>query len=142
MEKIIVSACLLGIPCRYDGKSKPNDEVVALSRKYELIPVCAEALGGLPTPRIPAEIVNDKVLRKDGADVTLEYNKGAQKVLEIARSSSCKTAILKSKSPSCGRGEIYDGTFTKTLTQGNGICSELLIKNGITVINEKELYKL
>jgi uncharacterized protein YbbK (DUF523 family) len=126
--KILVSACLLGVPCRYDAKSKPDERVIALSKKHELIPVCAEVLGGLETPRIPAEIVGDKVLRRDGVDVTREYHSGAQCVLDIAIQNSCKIAILKSKSPSCGKGKIYDGTYTKTLKDGNGICADLLMK--------------
>lgn len=140
--KILVSACLLGEPCRYDGKSKPDSSVIALAKKYELIPACAEVLGGLPTPRVPAEIVGDKVVREDGIDVTREYKNGAKCVLDIAIENGCKTAILKAKSPSCGKGEIYDGTFTRTLKCGNGICAQLLIENGITVLNEKEIDKI
>jgi uncharacterized protein YbbK (DUF523 family) len=140
--KILVSACLLGVPCRYDAKSKPDERVIALSKKHELIPVCAEVLGGLETPRIPAEIVGDKVLRRDGVDVTREYHSGAQCVLDIAIQNSCKIAILKSKSPSCGKGKIYDGTYTKTLKDGNGICADLLVKNNITVLTEREIDKI
>ena len=142
MEKILVSACLLGISCRYDGKSKPNEGVIALKSKYELIPVCAEVLGGLPTPRIGAEIVGDRVLRADGVDVTENYNIGAKRVLEIARKNNCKIAILKSKSPSCGKNKIYDGTFTRTLTERNGILAELLINNDIVVFDETEIDNL
>lgn len=142
MEKILVSACLLGISCRYDGKSKPNEGVIALKSKYELIPVCAEVLGGLPTPRIGAEIVLDKVLRADGVDVTENYNIGAKRVLEIARENNCKIAILKSKSPSCGKNKIYDGTFTRTLTERNGILADLLINNDIVVFDETEIDNL
>ena len=142
MEKILVSACLLGIPCRYDGKSKPVSGVIELKNKYELIPVCAEELGGLPTPRIGAEIVGSRVLRADGADVTLEYHKGAEAVLEIARENDCKIAILKSKSPSCGKNGVYDGTFTRTLINKNGILTDLLIKNGIQVLCETEIEKI
>jgi uncharacterized protein YbbK (DUF523 family) len=133
---------LLGVPCRYDAKSKPDERVIALSKKHELIPVCAEVLGGLETPRIPAEIVGDKVLRRDGVDVTREYHSGAQCVLDIAIQNSCKIAILKSKSPSCGKGKIYDGTYTKTLKDGNGICADLLMKNNITVLTEREIDKI
>ena len=140
--KILVSACLLGVPCRYDAKSKPDERVIALSKKHELIPVCAEVLGGLETPRIPAEIVGDKVLRRDGVNVTREYHSGAQCVLDIAIQNSCKIAILKSKSPSCGKGKIYDGTYTKTLKDGNGICADLLMKNNITVLTEREIDKI
>ena len=142
MEKILVSACLLGVPCRYDGKSKPIKEVIELKSKYELIPVCAEVLGGLPTPRISAEIVGNRVLRKDGVDVTYEYHKGATEILKIAIRNGCTKAILKSKSPSCGKGEIYDGTYTRTLINGNGILTDLLIKNKIEVFTETEIDKL
>ena len=142
MEKILVSACLLGTPCRYDGKSKPNEDVIALKNKYELIPVCAETLGGLPTPRIGAEIVGDRVLRADGIDVTAQYHKGAGEVLKIAKEKGCKIAILKSKSPSCGKNKVYDGTFTRTLTNKNGILADLLMSNGISVFDETEIDRL
>ena len=142
MEKIIVSACLLGVPCRYDGKSKPVSQIITLKDKYELIPVCAEVLGGLPTPRIGAEIVGKRVVRSDGVDVTYEYHTGACRVLEIAKEQGATKAILKSKSPSCGKGKIYDGTYTKTLTDGNGVLTDLLLKNGIKVFSETEIDKL
>ncbi len=142
MEKLIISACLLGTPCRYDNRSKPNKEVIALASRYELIPVCPEVLGGLPTPRIPAEICKNRVIRADGVDITKEYEKGAKIALEIAKKNNCKIAILKEKSPSCGYGFIYDGTHTKTLTKGNGITAKLFEENGIIIINERELYKL
>lgn len=140
--RLLVSACLLGEACRYDAKSNPDMAVLALSEKYELIPACAEVLGGLPTPRIPSEIISNRVINQAGADVTQNYINGEGKVLDIAIKNGCKTAILKSKSPSCGKGQIYDGTFTRTLKGGNGICAELLMKNGITVLNEKETDKL
>lgn len=140
MDNILVSACLLGRGCRYDGVAKePCAAVLKLKEKYNLIPVCAEDLGGLPTPRTSAEIVGDRVLSKDGVDVTYEYEAGAKKVLEIAKKYDCKIAVLKSKSPSCGHGLVYDGTFTKTLTQGNGKCAELLMKNSIKVYDENEV---
>ena len=142
MKKILVSACLLGIPCRYDGKSNPNQEIISLKEKFELIPICPEVLGRLPTPRIPAEIQGERVVRSDGVDVTLEYTEGAKKALEIAKEKDCDLAILKAKSPSCGNREIYDGTYTKTLTEGNGICARLLMENGIFVIDETEMEKL
>ena len=140
--KILVSACLLGIPCRYDGKSKPNEKVISLKEKYEIIPACPECLGGLATPRPPAEISGALVIRCDGKDVTDEYNLGAQKTLEIARENDIKIAVLKSKSPSCSNKEIYDGTYTRKLISGKGITARLLIKNGIKVIDEGELDSL
>ena len=133
---ILVSACLLGIGCRYDCKIKANEKVVALSEKETLIPVCPEQLGGRPTPRKPVEISNGHVLEKDGTDHTDEFIKGAEEVLKIAKLNNIKKAILKSNSPSCGFGKVYDGTFSKALTDGNGITAELLIKNGIEIKNE------
>ena len=141
-EKILVSACLLGTPCRYDGLSRPNLCVISLKDRYELIPVCPEELGGLKTPRIPAEIVKDRVITENGQDVTKNYQNGALKALEIAKAHNISLAILKSKSPSCGKGQVYDGTFTKTLTEANGITVSCLIKNGIKVLSESELHKI
>ncbi len=137
--KILISRCLLGEPCRYDGKSCPFLDAVKLKEKYELVPVCPEVLGGLKTPRDPAERVGGKVLTKAGKDVTKEYMLGAERALEIAKENDCTIAILKEKSPSCGCGKIYDGTHTKTLTNGDGVTAELLKKNGIKVIGESKI---
>lgn len=139
---ILVSACLLGVACRYDGKSKPNPEVLKLVEKFNLIPICPEQLGGLPTPRIPSEISNTKVLTSEGKDVTLEYKKGAIEALKIANIFNCKLAILKEKSPSCGCGKIYDGNFNKTLIVGNGITAQLFLENGINVIGETSIQNI
>ena len=139
MENILVSACLLGIGCRYDGKHKANPEVLKLREKYNLIPVCPEIFGGLPTPRIPSERIGDKVMMKDGTDVTENYQRGAREALELCRIYDIKTAILKERSPSCGKGEIYDGSFSGTLTKRDGVSAELLIKEGIRVIGENEI---
>ena len=140
--KLIVSKCLLGYPCRYDGKSVPSQAVIDLQNKYELVPVCPEELGGLKTPRIPAEIVGDSVIRKDGKDITLEYTSGAVAALEIAKENNCTVAILKSKSPSCGKGKVYDGTFSGRLTDGDGICVRLFKENNIDIFTENETDKL
>ncbi len=137
-EKVLVSACLLGIKVRFDGKSKANEELIEKLNNYEFIPVCPEVWGGLPTPRVPSEIINDKVINKDGIDVTDNYMRGAMETLELARKFNIKKAILKSKSPSCGKGKIYDGSFTGTLVDGNGITTRLLIENGIEVLTEDE----
>ena len=139
MEKknILVSACLLGVACRYDGKSKPNEGVLALSEKYNLIPVCPEVAGGLPTPRVPSEIVGDRVLMRDGRDVTENYKRGAEFALDVARKNACTVAILKARSPSCGKGQIYDGSFTGSLISGDGVAAKLLSDSGITVLNEE-----
>ena len=140
--RILVSACLLGISCRYDGKSKPHPAVLALQRQHQLIPVCSEIFGGLPTPRTPAERVGDRVLTEDGRDVTQEYHRGAEEVLALARRLDCKVALLKERSPSCGTGEIYDGSFTRTLTAGDGVTAELLRASGIAVFGESRLADL
>ena len=142
MEKILVSACLLGKPCRYDGKGKPYERIEALKTKYELIPVCPENLGGLLTPRPPAEIKSGRVINKEGVDVTEEYTLGALETLKLAKEHNITLAILKERSPSCGKGKVYDGSFSKTLIDGNGITAELLIKNGITILGESEIENL
>ena len=139
MKNILVSACLLGEPCRYDGKSKPCERVIALKGTYNLIPICPEVMGGLPTPRTPSEICGERVLMKDGRDVTENYNRGAQKALEIARENACTVAILKEKSPSCGSGLIHNGSFDGGLVEGNGITTQLLKQNGIRVLGESEI---
>ena len=142
MENILVSACLLGIGCRYDGKHKANPDVLALREKYNLIPVCPEIFGGLPTPRTPSERIGDRVMMKDGTDVTDNYNRGAMEALELCRIYGISRAILKERSPSCGKGEIYDGSFTGALTKRHGVAAELLIENGITVYGESEIGEL
>jgi uncharacterized protein YbbK (DUF523 family) len=144
----LCSACLLGVKCRWDGESKPNPQVIALSDSEQLIPVCAEQLGGLDTPRVPQEIqgmsgekvLDGKclVLNKDGTDVTREFISGAQKVLKLAKEKNIKEAIMKQKSPSCGCGKTYDGTFTGTLIDGDGVTTALLKRNGIKVISEDD----
>ena len=139
---ILISGCLLGLKCRYDAKEKKLPEIEKLIEVYNLIPVCPEQLGGLPTPRIPAERVNNKVVNQAGVDVTKEYQLGAEEALKIAKLYNCKKAILKEKSPSCGCGKIYDGTFSKNLIVGNGITADLLLKNGIEIFGESEIDKL
>lgn len=138
-EKIIVSACLLGNKVRYDGKDSFKEEIAALSEKYELIPVCPEVLGGLMIPRDPAEINGSLVLTNQGKDVTMNFREGAQTVLDLCKENHISKAIMKSKSPSCGKGKIYDGSFSHHLIDGNGIAVELLLKNDIKVYNENEL---
>lgn len=136
---ILVSACLLGVACRYDGKSKEVERIKKLLSKYTLIPICPEQLGGLPTPRVPSERYGDKVINSQMEDVTLQYKKGAEEALRLAKIFNCSVAILKAKSPSCGCGQIYDGSFSKTLITGNGTTTELLLKNGIKVFTENSL---
>ncbi len=142
MENVLISACLLGLSCRYDGLSKPMEKslIEQLQKHYHLIPICPEIFGGLPTPRIPAEIQADRrVLRKDGKDITREYQKGAEEALRLATLFDCKLAILKERSPSCGCGIIYDGTFTGSKIKGDGITAALLKQNGIRILGESEL---
>jgi uncharacterized protein YbbK (DUF523 family) len=134
----IVSACLCGVNCRYDGGSKSNPKIVKLVREGKAIPVCPEQLGGLSTPRSPVEIINGKVMTKDGVDKTPEFKKGAQESLMIAEMANCDEAILKSKSPSCGCGQIYDGSFTGKLTKGDGIFTKLLKEKGIKCSTEED----
>lgn len=141
-EKILISACLLGVPCRYDGKSKPCEALESLCEKYEWVPVCPEVLGGLPTPRLPCEIASDRVIRSDGADCTEPYRNGAKAALQIALDSGCKKAILKEKSPSCGKKSRYDGTFSKKLIFQSGITAKLLTEHNIEVFSEDELDSL
>lgn len=139
---ILVSACLLGIRCRYDGNSNDCSALDSLMQHHHLIPVCAEQLGGLPTPRIPAERKGDMVVTRDGREVTEAFTAGAQEVLRLAKKFGCTIAILKARSPSCGHGAIYDGTFTHTLTKGDGVTAALLQANGIRVYTEQDLETL
>ena len=132
-----VSACLCGFPCRYDGKSKPDERIKALYEEGRALPVCPEKLGGLTTPRTPCEIIDGKVISSDGEDRTNEYLLGSQKVLELCKKHGIKKAILKQNSPSCGSTHIYDGTFSGTLIEGEGCLTALLRKNGIEVTGEK-----
>lgn len=135
----IVSACLAGIECRYDGTSSQVEKIMGLVENGEAIPVCPEQLGGLPTPRACCEIRKGRVFTKDGQDVTAEFEKGAEEGLKIALLAECDSAILKARSPSCGCGKIYDGSFSGKLVEGNGVFVEILLKNGITVVNEDSL---
>lgn len=139
MKSILVSACLLGEPCRYDGKSKPCPAVMALKERYNIVPVCPEVMGGLPTPRIPSEICGDRVLMKDGRDVTENYDRGAKTALRLARENGCTVAVLKEKSPSCGSGLIHNGLFDGGLVAGDGVTAQLLKKEGIRVLGESEI---
>ena len=134
---ILVSACLLGEPCRYDGKSVPCEAVSELARTRRLVPVCPEQLGGLPTPRIPCEIQPDgRVVDSRGTDRTDAFASGARAALHIARENGCSQAILKENSPSCGTQHVYDGTFSGTLIPGKGKTAALLAESGIEVFSE------
>ena len=137
--KLLVSACLLGCRCRYDGESRPHEGVLALGQRHELIPVCPEQLGGLPTPRPPAERQGDRVITQAGTDVTAQYRRGAEEALRLGRVLGCEAAVLKEHSPSCGCSGVYDGSFTGSLRPGRGVTTELLEEAGIPVYGESSL---
>ena len=139
--RILVSACLLGVNCRYNGIPKEDAAVKELLSREDitLIPVCPEQLGGLPTPRTPSERKGDGVVSSEGEDRTKAFAKGAEETLRLAKLYGCEVAILKERSPSCGNKEIYDGSFTGTVVPGEGVTAELLRKNGVKVFGESEL---
>ena len=139
MKNVLISACLYGEKCRYDGGDNLIENLDFLREKCTFIPVCPEVLGGLETPRNPAEIVGEKVISNVKKDVTNEYKKGAEIALETALENDCKIALMKAKSPSCGSGKIYDGTFSRTLTDGDGVAVKLLKENGIAVFDETKI---
>ena len=136
-ESLLVSACLLGEPCRYDGKSVPCREVIELGDRFELVLVCPEQLGGLPTPRTPSEVQPDgRVVDREGIDRTAAFRAGAEAALAIAREHGCQRAILKENSPSCGSTRVYDGTFSGVLVPGMGVAAALLRAAGLEVLSE------
>ena len=139
-EYLMISACLLGVDCKYNGGNNklPDGILEKLAEKYSLLPVCPECYGGLTTPRLPSERVGDRVLSSDGTDVTAQYRKGASAALLLKELTGARLALLKENSPSCGKSRIYDGTFSLTLTEGDGVCAEALMKNGVTVYGESE----
>ena len=139
MENILISACLMGCNTRYKGDSQATPFLTELMARYHLIPICPEQLGGLATPRDPSEIVGDRVVSIAGRDVTEQYSRGAEETLRLAKLYNCHTAILKERSPSCGHGTVYDGTFSGTLTTGDGITAALLLANGIRVVGESRI---
>lgn len=141
-ENILVSACLVGVNCRYDGSGFVLDKLDRLQEKYNLIPVCPEVIAGLPIPRVPAELTGDRVTTKAGNDFTKEYHYGANEALKIALLSNCKIAILKEKSPSCGSCYIYDGTFSGKVIAGEGITAKLLKANDIKVFSDTSYTEL
>ena len=139
---ILISACLLGCACRYDGKSKPHPLAQELARQGLAVPVCPEQLGGLPTPRAPSERQGERVVSSLGADVTAQYRRGAEEALRLAELYGCTTAVLKERSPSCGYGIIHDGTFSGGLTAGNGVAAQMLAAQGIPVYGESRIPEL
>ncbi len=141
-ERLLISACLLGMRCRYDGNAGKRVDTEALLEKYELVPVCPEIYGGLTTPRTPSEIVGERVLMRDGTDVTENYERGADAALLLIHEFGIRKALLKARSPSCGKGVIYDGSFDGVLTQGDGITARRLLAGGVSVYTEDEIEKL
>lgn len=132
----------MGDNCKYNAGNNYDENVINFLKDKEYLKVCPECLGGLSIPRIPSEIVEDKVINKDGVDVTKEYNLGALKTLKIAKENNCQCAIFKSRSPSCGCGEVYDGTFSKKLVNCDGITTKLLKENDIIVISNENINDL
>lgn len=139
--KLLISTCLLGVCCRYDGASKAHPLAAELAKRHTLVPVCPEQLGGLATPRPPAERRGDRVVTREG-DVTDQYRRGAEETLMLCQLLACEAAVLKERSPSCGHGVIYDGTFSGTLTPGDGVTAELLTAHGIPVYGESQIEEL
>lgn len=139
MKKILVSACLLGYQCRYKGDGCRCEKVAELGKDNILIPVCPEQLGGLPTPRYPSERVGDKVIAKDGTDVTEQYTRGAEFAVEIAKANKVDYCIMKANSPSCGKGVVYDGTFSGNKISGNGLSVEKLLQACFEVVTENDI---
>ena len=140
--KIIVSACLLGENCKYNGGNNKNDDVLSLSDEFELVPICPECFGGLPIPRVPSEIKNARVYSKDGEDLTELFISGAEQALYIAKECNAPCALLKENSPSCGFGMIYDGTFSGKKIKGNGVTAQLLFDNDIQIFGESQIQRL
>lgn len=136
---IVVSACLAGVECRYNGQAFPIPEIIEMVKQGKALPICPEMLANLPAPRQPGEQRDGKIYSKDGSDVTADYLKGAKIGLDVALATGCKKAILKSKSPTCGCGIIYDGTFSGRLIPGDGVFTKLLKGNGIEVITEEDI---
>lgn len=142
MEKILISACLVGDKVRYDGKGQYHPLVKELLEKYELVPFCPEVEGGLKTPRVPSEVRGDRVINKEGRDVTRQFTSGAEQALNICKYLNIKIAILKDHSPSCGSTMIHNGLFDGRMVKGKGVTTQLLESHGIKVINENEIEEL
>ncbi len=143
-EKLLISACLLGFPCKYDGGTNtlPAATLSALRESYELVPVCPETMGGLPIPRAPSERLGGRVVSREGADVTAEYDKGARLTLRLAERFGCRKALLKERSPSCGAGTIYDGSFSHRVVPGDGAAAALLREKGVGLYGESRVKEL
>lgn len=140
--KLLVSACLLGENCKYSGGNNYTPAVEALKERFEVIPVCPEQLGGLPTPRVPSERVGDRVLTREGMDVTEAFALGAGRTLAIAKANGAGYAVLQERSPSCGGECVYDGTFSGKLIPGQGVTAQLLAENGVKVYGGSRIAEL
>lgn len=141
-SRVVFSQCMLGVSCRYDGKCAVKEAVRDAACERGWIPICPEILGGLSTPRPPAERMGNRVVNCEGGDVTEQYHRGAEQALRIAQLYGAKYALLKERSPSCGFGEIYDGTFTGTKVAGDGVTAALFREHGIQVFGESRLDEL
>lgn len=139
--KIIVSACLLGHNCKYNGGNNRNEAVLSYIKGHDVIPVCPEVTGGLPTPRIPVELKNGNAINAAGEDVTAQFRTGVEKTLEKLKGETIDLAILQPRSPSCGCKQIYDGTFSKTLIDGKGMFAQKLAEMGIPMLHPEDLTK-
>ena len=137
--KIMVSACLAGENCKYNGGNNRNEKVIQLMEGNEVITVCPEQMGGLPTPRVPSEIRDGVVVSRDGRVVDAEFRAGAAKCLETALREQPDLIVLQSRSPSCGVKQRYDGSFTGTLVDGAGVTAQLLMENGFRVVDVEDL---
>lgn len=141
-ETLLVSACLLGVKCRYDGGEQYCPATAKLMERYDLVAVCPEVLGDMPTPRTPAEMRGGRVVSVDGEDRTEKFALGARRALDLARRVEARKALLKSHSPSCGRGMVYDGSFSGKLVPGSGVAAALLEESGIKVFSEADVSAL
>lgn len=137
--KVLVSACLLGDNCKYDGGNNRNESVIKFAASHKVVPVCPEVLGGLTSPREPSELIGNRVINKEGVSVDEQFRTGAKRALTIALDNEVDMAVLQSRSPSCGVNEVYDGTFTGTLIPGRGIFAQMLVDAGVNVIDAGEV---
>lgn len=142
MEYLLVSSCFAGYNTKYNGKNNKLEMIEKLSKKYKLIYVCPEVVGGLSIPRNPSEILGDKVISNKGVDVTNEYNKGANCALYLVKKYNITKALLKESSPSCGSNTVYDGTFSGTKIKGMGVTASLLTKHGVKIYSENNIEEL
>ena len=142
METLLISACLMGVNCKYNGGNNalPEDVLRMLRLRYHLIPVCPEVAGGLPTPRVPSERRGDAVINRDGQDVTAQFRRGAELAVRLAARFDAHMALLKSNSPSCGSGYVYDGSFSGRLVPGDGITAEYLKNKNLTIFDNDSTF--